>query len=247
VDLTHDFAGVRIAAPLLREAIPDRFAQESLFPDPFAEASGISLLAEGLSDAQDGRTDSEAYDDALLRSFESFSAVFDHEVEAIEIRNGRADSAQVKVTPSGLQVVEQLHQATPRPEKVRLAGRLDSIRYSNRAFTMVLAGGRTVRGVLAAGAAEVLAPLFGRIATVTGIAHFRPSGALARVDAEHIEVGSEHDMELWGRVPRPLSTPLDLTAFERPQGPRSGLNAIIGKWPGEESDEEFFQLLEELS
>lgn len=40
---------------------------------------------------------------------------------------------------------------------------------------------------------------------------------------------------------------LDLEALRVPQGPDSGINAIIGKWPGDESDEQILALLEELS
>ena len=33
----------------------------------------------------------------------------------------------------------------------------------------------------------------------------------------------------------------------RKQGPDSGLNAIIGKWPGDETDDEVFAMLEDIS
>jgi hypothetical protein len=46
---------------------------------------------------------------------------------------------------------------------------------------------------------------------------------------------------------RPLVGRLDLAALHVPQGPDSGINAIIGKWPGNESEEEILALLEELS
>lgn len=51
---------------------------------------------------------------------------------------------------------------------------------------------------------------------------------------------------------RPVSRSVILGKFDRsvlhqPQGPDSGINAIIGKWPGDESDEEILALLEELS
>ncbi len=35
--------------------------------------------------------------------------------------------------------------------------------------------------------------------------------------------------------------------FRKPQGPKSGLAAIIGKWPGDETDEEVDAALRELS
>jgi hypothetical protein len=46
---------------------------------------------------------------------------------------------------------------------------------------------------------------------------------------------------------RPLVRKLDIAALHQPQGPDSGINAIIGKWPGDESEEEILALLEELS
>ena len=48
-------------------------------------------------------------------------------------------------------------------------------------------------------------------------------------------------------VKRPLVGTIDLKALHVPQGPNSGINAIIGKWPGDESEEEVLAMLEELS
>jgi len=39
----------------------------------------------------------------------------------------------------------------------------------------------------------------------------------------------------------------DRASLHKPQGPDSGINAVIGKWPGDETDEEINALLEELS
>jgi hypothetical protein len=46
---------------------------------------------------------------------------------------------------------------------------------------------------------------------------------------------------------RSLVGTIDLKALHVPQGPKSGINAIIGKWPGNESEEEVLAMLEELS
>jgi hypothetical protein len=43
----------------------------------------------------------------------------------------------------------------------------------------------------------------------------------------------------------PLTT--DTSDYQVAQGPQTGINAIIGQWPGEETDEEISELLEELS
>ena len=39
----------------------------------------------------------------------------------------------------------------------------------------------------------------------------------------------------------------DYSVLHQPQEPDSGMNAIFGKWPGDESDEEILALLEEMS
>jgi hypothetical protein len=39
----------------------------------------------------------------------------------------------------------------------------------------------------------------------------------------------------------------DPSMLDRPQGPDSGLNAVMGKWPGDETDEEILAMLEKLS
>ena len=53
-------------------------------------------------------------------------------------------------------------------------------------------------------------------------------------------------------TPKPTERPviigkLDRQALHQPQGPDSGFNALIGKWPGSESEEEILALLEEMS
>ena len=48
-------------------------------------------------------------------------------------------------------------------------------------------------------------------------------------------------------VPTPLFHPIDVAELRRPQGRRSGVNAIIGKWPGDEGDAEFAAAVKALS
>jgi hypothetical protein len=40
---------------------------------------------------------------------------------------------------------------------------------------------------------------------------------------------------------------LDPRELRKPQGPRSGLAAIVGQWPGDETDEQVRAALAELS
>ncbi|HEV3050298.1 MAG TPA: hypothetical protein VGX50_08330 [Longimicrobium sp.] len=239
--------GVELRIPTLLEALPQRFAQADLFPPVDSTDSALTLMGRSLGEALSGNEESDAYDPPLLRSFEEFREVFRHGVEAVEIRNGRVDSPFLTVTPEGIRTVQRLHRQTPRSQRVRVAGKVDAIRHSDRAFTLILESGEQIRGVLAEGEPEVLAPFFGRVAVVSGVAQFRPSGSLLRVDADLLEAGTDQDLELWSETPRPLFGPTDDRDLRRPQGARSGINALIGTWPGDETDDEIFAMLEEMS
>jgi len=93
-----------------------------------------------------------------------------------------------------------------------------------------------LRGIAEGVPPETLAALFGKKALVSAMAIFRPSGRVLRLEADHIEHAGE-DFSLWSTEPQPLAQPLDEHALRKSQGPRSGLIAIIGQWPGDENDE----------
>lgn len=248
VGLLKGESGVLLRIPALRETLPERFVQHDLFPVVEPSETALSLFGGSLRDALGGDPESDAYDEPLLSTFaEEFKQVFRHGVHAVEMRNGRPGAQPLHVTPAGIQVVERLKRQTPRPRRVRLAGTVDAIRHSDRAFTLVLATGEQIRGVLADGAPEALAAHFGRMAIVSGTAQFRPSGTLLRVDADQLAPASEEDLEMWSVMPEPLDVQPSARAARQPQGPRTGINAIFGKWPGDETDEEIFRLLEEIS
>jgi hypothetical protein len=244
---TTDVPGVELQAPALRDAIPERLAQYHLFEEVDGRQSALGLMGASLEEATEGNENSDAYDEGLLGTFEEFRRVFRYGVREVEIRNGRPDAPSVRVTPAGLEVVTRLQRETPRPQRVRVAGVVDAIRHSDQAFTLVLSPGVSIRGVLAEGKPDALVPFFGQLTVVSGVAHFRPSGTLLRVDAEELAPGHEADLALWSAVPQPLAASFTTHELRRPQRPRSGVNALIGQWPGDETDDEIFALLAELS
>ncbi|HAM57904.1 MAG TPA: hypothetical protein DCQ64_21835 [Candidatus Rokubacteria bacterium] len=234
-----------IEAPSLADAAPERFSQADLFEFVEPARSCLDLLEESLRDALEGKPDSDVYDDGLIKTFEGFSRVLRQDVEALEFMDGRL----LRVDLPGIETCRRLRSAIPPDQRVRVAGKLDVLRHSDRMFMLVLESGVQARGVVASDAIELraLAGLWGRTAVVSGLAKFRPSGSLLRVEAERIEPAGEHDVALWGTLPRPIFGPLDERSLRQPQGPRTGVGAILGQLPGEESDEEIIEALERLS
>jgi uncharacterized protein (DUF433 family) len=128
--------------------------------------------------------------------------------------------------------------------EVRVAGRLKTIKLNDHSFTMTVAESLCpINGIAQAVEPQILATLLGKNVVVSGTAHFTKEGALLILEALLIEIAKERDLMIWGEVPRPLRRPFDMSDFKAERG----LSAIVGKWPGDETDEEVLQALEELS
>src|SRR6202051_323608 len=127
---------------------------------------------------------------------------------------------------------------TSTRQHVRVAGKLDGWRHSGRMFTLILESGAHVRGVVVADSVDlsVLGGLWGQEVVVTGVATFRPSASVLRIEAERIERANARDLSLWSGDPRPTFGILEDRALRRPQGPRSGVNAIFGRLADVERD-----------
>jgi hypothetical protein len=248
VGLSPGSTVIEIDAPRLDDALESLLPQLGLFEEIDGSKTSVTLLAESLDDAIVGKTDSDQFDYGLLQKFQELERVFERGVAAVQLRDSEpgTEGRVLTIRPDALEKIEQLRQQTPPNQYVRIAGRLDVIRHSNRMFALILESGTTLRGVAERFPPETMAQLFGKQVIVSGTAIFRPSGRVQTIEAERIEL-AEGDVSLWSLEPRPLFTDLARKELYREQGPRSGINAVIGAWPGEESDEELRTVLEELS
>lgn len=124
------------------------------------------------------------------------------------------------------------------PPRVRLEGTLDMVRARDAAFTLVLADGRELPGRLMRGGVAGLGRLLGRRLLVFGVARLGPAGEVESVDAD----GYIPTDGTWTR-----------SASDPPFSPEVAAELarrwkeVLGKWPGDETDEEIDQALRELS
>lgn len=242
VELRPGSTQLALTAAPLGELVPDRLARVALF-DPLAPAATcIDVFAEALDDALAARPDSERYDDALIETLTRFGQVLEHEVGSFELRSGRAR----RIERETVEALRRLRRSIPADQRVRIAGKLDLLEHSTRSFSIHLSSG-AVRGVLA-GDTDIgrLGPLLGAPVLVSGLAKFRPSGRVLRIEAEQI-VPATGDTALWEAVPRPLFGSLDARALRVPQGPRSGVAAIFGQLAADERDDDFDAAVRALS
>lgn len=236
---------VPLEAPPIAQGAPKRFAQFNFLEiDP--NRSALSFFEESLDQALAGNDEAELFDQPLLQRFTGFSKLLSDGFR-LEITSDEPQSPRrLIVEAPRLERVQQLIRKTPPPQRVRLGGKLDTIRHSDRMFTLVLVNRETVKGVAEGVAAERLASFFGKEVTVHGTAVFRPSGTVLRVETDEI-TSAEGDLEVWSHPPRPLLGALDQHSLVSDQRGRSGLNAICGRWPGEEPDEVVAAALADMS
>ena len=68
---------------------------------------------------------------------------------------------------------------------------------------------------------------------------------MLRIDAETLDAATSGD-RLFSKVPAPPGLTLRKTHFLQPPTIATGMKAVFGKWPGNESDEEVLRTLAEV-
>ena len=245
---------VSIDNPSLIEAKPDLFGQQDMFNDiPDPESSAFELFHESLLSAVeevDEDRESPTYDDGLLKIFGKVAPIFDAGVETIDlvpqIINGQSSTRQsVQLTKSTTKDFETRRRQLPSPRRAIVVGTLNEIRSDNLTFRLVMPNG-VLKGAVKQSERKTLQELWGESVLVEGVVKFGKGGIAQHLQADFVRLSTDREQELVSRSPVSVDTLPVPTYRLKKQGPRSGINALVGSWPGDETDEEFESLLEEL-
>jgi len=250
-----DYAGqeedtiLQLEAPQLGKAASALYVQKEFWPTlPAPEDTCMDLLADILNELSVFDRDSEHFDRNLLHQLTTFYSRIQTSFEAIEISGRRYPQERpVRVDQHLLETVHQISARIPEAQRVRVVGTLDMIRASTRSCAIRLLHGQEVPCVLLKGDVRKISGLLTKPVLVLGWVQYKPSGRVLRIDAEDIRPAQKEDIAFWSRLPSPQLPEADLTIFRYPQGPRSGVAAVLGHWPGNETDEEINAWLREIS
>jgi hypothetical protein len=232
-------------APRIGEVVPDKLLQQDLFSNtPSAKDTPFDLIADAVSAVNAAQRDSNLFDNHLLKSLSRVGSSLSPAFDSAAIAGDRIPAdGPIVANSRTFERAEELRTTTPRPHVVKVLGELDMIRYSTSAFGLRVKDAEAPC-VLVSGNIDDLARLGRREVLVQGRAVFRPSGGLLRIEVDHFEEGNGQP-ELWRQLPMARSGKLDSAKYRVPQGPRSGINAIFGTWPGDETEEEFIAAISE--
>ena len=238
---------LELEAGKLGEAAEELYKQRKLWSDlPDPQETAIQVLARVVNDVRFANAESTRYDPGLLRVAQHLDSLFVRDLKAIRLPDAPDDTQLRAILDREVPIhARQLSSSTPPPRQVRLAGTLDMVRYSTRAFALKLADGKEVQGVLEqTGIIETLSKFLNKKIVIVGKAIYRPSGSVLRIDAQHVEEDSGESSQ-FSRVPPPLSRKPSI-GKAKTETAKGGIDAFFGIWPGDETDEELLASLREL-
>jgi len=252
VDITGLTAGsavIAMRAPTLQEADAAKFGdggQCSLFEEIdrcFGELTAVDLFGQVLASVVERDAKEVVADRALLDICVRFAKVSGDGFDGVQLEGLRGREEPLVITREHVPQIELLRDETPPPQAARIAGTLDTISASRSDVILKLQDGTKVPARMEDHDPDALRELFGKAVVVSGMAHYRPSGRLLMIDVDSIrEAGAgDHLFESAPLARRrlPVVTPVG-------QGDSSGVSAFFGTWPGEESEDEFLEALQDL-
>jgi hypothetical protein len=239
---------LELEARTLGDAAPELYKQKKFWDDlPGPEETALNVMSRVMSDVRNKNPDSARYDLPLLKVTHTLSALFNRDLELMRLPQFPGDSQLSGVIDESVPYrALELSNCTPNPREVRVAGTVDMVRYSTRAFALKLQDGKEIHGVLEnAELVQHLSQFLNKEVVVVGKAIYRPSGSLLRIDAKYLEEIAKGSA-LFSRIPYPIS-PASVTSKGRSiDTAKSNVAAFFGSWPGEESDEQLLAALKEL-
>ncbi len=249
---------VAIEAPRLGD-VPDlKLAQQDLWlQQPNAEDTSLDLGARATAEVQNSAAPGDYFDGNVLRAILGLGKAVRTPGARYElIPENRAGTGFALAASTCPEIAKRLH-LIPAPQAFVVNGRLDEIGHGLGRFRLLL-DGASLSGRLDLGHldVELLRPLWGKLATVQGIVHFKSNGQARFIEARRVSAHAEGDA-IFGTMPE-AETGVGTLAEEVMVPERFGSVAtapgkamrrvdpmiLWGAWPGDEPIEELLAQLD---
>lgn len=213
----------------------NQFENATTALDAFEESYHLAEQAE----------DSDLYDEGFLAICLRLNRVFTYGYDNVMLSSASAPHVTT-FTPEKIESISQLKRRLPRPMRANIAGKVEYVKHSDKQFVIELSDGTKVKGIATDQIAEQLNDAWGMHVLVQGQISFQASGKVSHIDAEAVTKTTSDKTAMWSRAPRPLGVSQQLL-LPVSQSPRSGIAQLIGRWPGDESDDEVEEALKAFS
>jgi hypothetical protein len=217
------------------------FEQPMLWEDgPSPDETAFELFGAALNDVAARKVDSSRYDAPLLGRISRYSRMLKRGIRRVSLIGATA-TEDGKIDADVVRAASDLAAETPNPQRARVAGRLDLMGASQGVLKIEVRPGEVVTALWERDEPiENYRELFNKDVVVEGLAIFRPSGTLLRIDADLIAPASAQQ-DFFRQVPHaPVARDYPKLARLKPNE-RSAYVQLRGCVPaeGDESDEDF--------
>lgn len=241
----NDSTVLRFEVPQFGSVAEELFAQRQLWESgPKPEQTAFDLLAESLHDIRLMSTDSGRYDHAMLRQFAGYHRLLRDGLNSIVLPDPRTPETEA-IDESLSAAASALSRVTPPMRRVRICGRLDALGVSGKVLGLVLEDAANVTAIWTLDGIVDLASFLDQQVVIEGLAEFRPSGTLLRIDADAIRTAGAGD-SAFATLPMPEIQPGYQQAATVVRPGHKPYAAIYGLIPADESDEEFTAAVEAM-
>lgn len=239
-----DSTDLHFEVPEFGSVAAELFEQGQLWEmGPKADETAFDLLSAALIDVRQLANDSARFDYALLHRFSRYRRFLGKGLDSISL----PDTETPSVIDAELSAAaESLYRQTPPARRVRVSGRLDMLGVSKRVLGLFLENGTPLTALWTGEQFTDLAKFLDQQVLIEGMAQYRPSGSLLRVDAEAIAEATSGD-SFFSVVPQPETRRDYVPEVVRVRPSQTPYTTIFGFVPPEESDEDFAAAVEELS
>jgi hypothetical protein len=201
----------------------------------------IQSFTAALSDDDDKNMLDEPLIDELLR----FKKFFQTDTEKVLFTN-RSTIPEIEFSRKEIDKIESLFRTIPQPQKKVVAGIIDEMKFSREQVILTTTDNKKIVVIVAKDLFGDLKDFFGKEIAINGMAHFKPGGQLSHIKMQGFAESNDRLKMMFSKKPHKMTAQQQI-AMQLRQGKKANpVDEIIGKWPGEETDEEFEQMLKAL-
>jgi len=223
--------------PVQLNAFRDKTALQNQTP--------VSLVIKTFRAALTEEEDKNLLDEPLIDELIQFKNFFNNDQEIIQLSN-RGTVPEVSFNQRGIDKIEALYKSIPDPKKEIINGVIDEMKFSRKQLVLVTEHKQKV--VVIPPSANILTEIkdfFGQEITITGMAHFKPGGQLSYLVMEKFGKPGKAD-KLFSKKPDQMDMQQQIALQMREGKKKNPLDDVFGHWPGQETEEEFEQMMKNL-
>lgn len=212
--------------------------------EPLLSMTPMALVIDVFRKALNMDSSDMDLDKPLLKSLLNFRKNFLNKDEIFLLSN-RGTIPEIEIKHTDFLKISKLEESIPNPKNVIISGKLDEMKVSKGRLGLQTNDGIVNIYTNDSGTISHIKEYMGQDLTINGVAHFKTNGDINFIDILSFAKYSSRD-NYFNKKPTSHSTSQQVL-FQVEKGKvKNSISALLGHWPGEENDEEFFNVLNSL-